>query len=56
MTGKWLGLVGCGNIGSSVANRALGMKMRVLGCDPYLSAENAIRLGIEKVDFDELLS
>ena len=30
--------------------------MRVLGCDPYLSAENAIRLGIEKVDFDELLS
>ena len=55
LTGKWLGLVGCGNIGSIVADRAQGMKMRVLGYDPYLSDENAKRLGIEKVDFDELL-
>ena len=37
LTGKWLGLVGCGNIGSIVADRAQGMKMRVLGYDPYLS-------------------
>ena len=55
LTGKWLGLVGCGNIGSIVADRAQGMKMRVLGYDPYMSDENAKRLGIEKVDFDELL-
>jgi D-3-phosphoglycerate dehydrogenase len=55
LTGKWLGLVGCGNIGSIVADRAQGMKMRVLGYDPYLSNENAKRLGIEKVDLDELL-
>ena len=55
LTGKCLGLVGCGNIGSIVADRAQGMKMRVLGYDPYLSNENAKRLGIEKVDLDELL-
>ena len=56
LTGKWLGLVGCGNIGSIVADRAQGMKMRVLSYDPYISEENAKSLGIEKVDLDELLS
>ena len=55
LTGKWLGVVGCGKIGSIVVDRAQGMKMRVLGYDPYLSEENAKRLGIEKVDLDELL-
>ena len=56
LTGKWLGLVGCGNIGSIVADRAQGMKMRVLGYDPYLSDENAKMLGIEKVELNELFS
>ena len=55
LTRKWLGLIGCGNIGSIVADRVQGMKMRVLGYDPYLSEENAKRLGIEKVDLNELL-
>jgi D-3-phosphoglycerate dehydrogenase len=54
--GKTLGLVGCGNIGAIVADRAKGLKMRVIAYDPYLSAERAEGLGVEKVDFDELLA
>ena len=54
LTGKWLGIVGCGNIGSIVADRAQGMKMRVVGYDPYLTDQNAKRLGIKKVDLNEL--
>jgi D-3-phosphoglycerate dehydrogenase len=55
LTGKRLGLVGCGNIGSIVAERAPGLRMRLVGYDPYLSEENAKRMGVEKVDLDELL-
>ncbi len=54
ITGKTLGLVGAGNIGSVVANRAQGLKMRVVAYDPFLSAERARDLGIEKVELDEL--
>jgi D-3-phosphoglycerate dehydrogenase len=54
VTGKTLGIVGCGNIGSIVANRAQGLKMRVIAFDPYLSPERAIEIGVEKVDLDEL--
>ena len=52
---KTLGLIGCGNIGSIVANRALGLKMKVIAFDPFLSPERALELGVEKVEFDELL-
>src|SRR5918994_1092543 len=52
---KTLGIIGCGNIGSIVANRALGLHMKVIAYDPYLSPERAIEIGVEKVDFDELL-
>ncbi len=55
ITGKTLGLIGCGNIGSIVAERAQGLKMRVVGYDPYLSPENAKRLGIEKLELNDLL-
>ncbi len=55
LTGKTLGLVGCGNIGSIVAERALGLKMRVIAYDPYLSPERAEDLCIQKVNLDELL-
>jgi D-3-phosphoglycerate dehydrogenase / 2-oxoglutarate reductase len=51
---KTLGIIGCGNIGSIVADRAIGLKMKVIAYDPYLSAERAIRLGVEKVELDEL--
>ncbi len=51
---KFLGVVGVGNIGKIVANRALGLKMRVLGFDPFLSKEAAEKLGIELVELDEL--
>ena len=54
LTGKTLGLIGCGNIGSIVADRAIGMKMRVVAFDPYLSEERAQELGVEKVELDEL--
>ena len=56
ITGKTLGLIGCGNIGTIVAERAQGLKMRVIGYDPYLSPENATRLGIKKLELDELLA
>ena len=53
--GKTLGLIGCGNIGSIVADRALGLKMKVIAFDPFLSAERAQELGVEKVELAELL-
>src|SRR6478752_5683913 len=53
--GKTLGIIGCGNIGSIVADRALGLKMKVIAYDPYLSPERAVDLGVEKVELDELL-
>src|SRR5271168_840575 len=56
LTGKTLGVVGCGNIGAIVADRALGLKMRVIGYDPFLSEERAVDLGIERVSLDELLA
>ncbi len=52
---KVLGIIGCGNIGSIVADRAQGLKMRVLAFDPYLSDDRATAQGIEKVDLDTLL-
>ncbi len=56
LTGKTLGVVGCGNIGAIVAERALGLKMRVLAYDPFLSDERAEALGVRKVDLDTLLA
>ncbi len=53
---KTLGVVGCGNIGSIVADRAVGLKMRVVAFDPFLTEERAIELGVEKVDLDALLA
>ena len=50
LTGKTLGLIGCGNVGASVAVRALGLRMKVVAYDPFLSAERAIDLGVEKVE------
>jgi D-3-phosphoglycerate dehydrogenase len=55
LTAKTLGLIGCGNIGSIVADRAVGLKMRVLAYDPYLSEKKALELGVEKADLDTVL-
>ena len=55
ITGKTLGLIGCGNIGSIVASRAIGLHMRVIAYDPFLSPERALDLGVEKVELDDLL-
>ncbi len=52
---KVLGLIGCGNIGALVAERAIGLKMKVVAYDPFLSIERAIELGVEKVELDDLL-
>ena len=54
--GKTLGVIGCGNIGGVVADRAQGMKMKVIAYDPFLSEERAVELGVEKVDLDALLA
>ena len=56
LTSKTLGLIGAGNIGSIVADRALGLKMKVVAYDPFLTPERALDLGIEKVELDELLA
>jgi D-3-phosphoglycerate dehydrogenase len=56
VTAKTLGLIGAGNIGSIVAARALGLKMKVVAYDPFLTPERAVELGVEKVDLDELLA
>jgi D-3-phosphoglycerate dehydrogenase len=56
LTGKTLGLIGCGNIGSIVADRAIGLRMRVIAYDPYLTEKRALDIGVEKVELDELLS
>lgn len=55
LAGKTLGLIGAGNIGSIVADRAQGLKMKVIASDPFLSKERAESLNIEKVELDELL-
>ncbi len=56
ITGKVLGIIGCGNIGSIVADRAIGLRMRVIAFDPFLTPERAIDLGVEKVELDDLLA
>ena len=56
ITGKTLGIIGCGNIGAIVADRAQGLHMRVIAFDPFLSPERAVDLGVEKVELDELLA
>ncbi|MHC5656044.1 phosphoglycerate dehydrogenase [Stappia sp.] len=56
LTSKTLGVIGCGNIGSIVAERAIGLKMRVIAFDPFLSDERALDLGVEKVDLETLFA
>ena len=51
---KTLGIIGCGNIGSIVADRALGLKMKVIAFDPFLSPERAIEIGVEKVELEDI--
>jgi D-3-phosphoglycerate dehydrogenase len=56
LTAKTLGVIGCGNIGAIVADRAIGLKLKVVAYDPYLSPERAVELGVEKVELDALLA
>ena len=56
LTGKTLGVIGCGNIGSIVASRGLGLKMRVVAFDPFLSVERAAEVGVEKLELNDLLA
>ena len=56
LTGKVLGIIGCGNIGSIVADRAIGLHMRVIAFDPFLSVDRALDIGVEKVELDDLLA
>jgi D-3-phosphoglycerate dehydrogenase len=51
---KTLGVIGCGNIGAIVADRALGLRMKVIAFDPFLSPERAIEIGVEKVELDDI--
>jgi len=56
LTGKTFGVIGCGNIGAIAASRAIGLRMRVVAYDPFLSEERASEIGVEKVDLDSLLA
>ncbi len=56
LTSKTLGLIGAGNIGSIVADRARGLRMKVVAYDPFLTPERAIEMGVEKADLDTLLA
>jgi len=56
LTGKTLGVIGAGNIGGIVCDRARGLKMKVIAYDPFLSEERADKMGVEKVDLDTLLA
>ena len=53
---KTLGVIGAGNIGGIVSDRALGLKMKVVAYDPFLSDERAHAMGVTKVELDELLA
>lgn len=55
LTGKTLGVIGCGNIGGIAATRGVGLKMNVIAFDPFLTEERAVELGVAKVELDELL-
>jgi len=55
LTGKTLGVIGCGNIGSIAASRGVGLKMKVIAFDPFLTPERALEIGVEKVELDEVL-
>ena len=54
LSGKTLGVIGCGNVGAAVAERALGLRMKVIVYDPFLSAERARDLGVEKAPLEAL--
>ncbi|MCB1312284.1 MAG: phosphoglycerate dehydrogenase [Sedimentitalea sp.] len=56
LTGKTLGVIGAGNIGGIVCDRARGLKMKVIAYDPFLGEEKAAKMGIEKVELDDLLA
>ncbi|MFK7755048.1 MAG: phosphoglycerate dehydrogenase [Sedimentitalea sp.] len=56
LTGKTLGVIGAGNIGGIVCDRARGLKMKVLAYDPFLGEEKAEKMGVEKVELDDLLT
>ena len=53
---KTLGVIGAGNIGGIVCDRALGLHMKVIAYDPFLSEDRAKQIGVTKVDLDELLA
>jgi len=56
LTAKTLGLIGCGNIGSIVADRAIGLKMKVLAYDPFLTEARAVELGVEKAELETIFA
>ncbi len=56
LTAKTLGVIGAGNIGGIVCDRARGLKMKVIAYDPFLSEDKADKMGVEKVELDDLLA
>ncbi len=55
LRGRILGIIGLGKIGQAVADRARGLEMNVIGCDPFVTAEQAALHGISLVDIDTII-
>ncbi len=53
---KTLGIIGLGNVGRIVAERAAGLRMKVIGYDPFIAVENIARMGVEPVSLDEIFA
>lgn len=51
---KTLGVIGLGNVGRIVAERGAGLRMKVLGYDPFIAAENIARMGVEPATLEEI--
>jgi len=56
LTGKTLGVIGAGNIGGIVCDRAKGLSMKVQAYDPFLGEEKAAEMGVKKVELDDLFA
>jgi D-3-phosphoglycerate dehydrogenase len=56
ITSKKIGLLGCGNAGKALAKKLSALQVECLGYDPYVSAEDMAKIGVQKRELEELLS
>ncbi len=54
MCNKTIGVIGLGNVGRIVAERAAALRMKVIGYDPFIAAENIARMGVEPGTLEDI--